>query len=151
MKITDDMLTEWRKQFEAEFPMPPDCIWTGKGYSQTRYDAWRAQEYAHMWNGFVAARRTTPDREAWQPIETAPKDGRTLLLGYPNACGKWRTVRGQWMSQNYIDECWEDPDDVEPGWFETPDNAEDPPNCWGIDPTHWMPLPAAPTSDKGGA
>ncbi|MGQ7904992.1 hypothetical protein [Burkholderia sp. BC1] len=64
MKITDDMLTEWRKEFEAEFPMPPDCIWTGKGYSQTRYDAWRAQEYAHMWNGFVAARRTTPDREA---------------------------------------------------------------------------------------
>ena len=63
MKITDDMLTEWRKQFEAEFPMPPDCIWTGKGYSQTRYDAWRAQEYAHMWSGFVAARRTTPDRE----------------------------------------------------------------------------------------
>ncbi|HDR9337677.1 hypothetical protein [Burkholderia multivorans] len=64
MKITDDMLTEWRKEFEAEFPMPPDCIWTGKGYSQTRYDAWRAQEYAHMWNGFVAGRRTTPDRDA---------------------------------------------------------------------------------------
>lgn len=98
-----------------------------------------------------AARRTTPDREAWQPIETAPKDGRTLLLGYPNACGKWRTVRGQWMSQNYINEYWEDPDNVEPGWFETPDNAEEPPNCWGIDPTHWMPMPAAPTSDKGGA
>lgn len=104
-----------------------------------------------MWAIWQAARRTTPDREAWQPIETAPKDGRTLLLGYPNACGKWRTVRGQWMTQNYIDEYWEDPDDVEPGWFETPENAEDPPNCWGIDPTHWMPMPAAPTSDKGGA
>ncbi|MBR8147033.1 hypothetical protein [Burkholderia vietnamiensis] len=64
MKIIDDMLTEWRKQFEAEFPMPPDCIWTGKGYAQTHHNAWRAQAYAHMWDGFVAARRTTPDREA---------------------------------------------------------------------------------------
>ncbi|HDR8989785.1 TPA: hypothetical protein QDA93_002392 [Burkholderia vietnamiensis] len=64
MKITDDMLTGWRKQFEAEFPMPPDCIWTGKGYAQTHHNAWRAQAYAHMWDGFVAARRTTPDREA---------------------------------------------------------------------------------------
>lgn len=98
-----------------------------------------------------ASSRPTLDGNAWQPIETAPKDGRTLLLGYLNACGKWRTVRGQWMSQNYIDEYWEDPDDVEPGWFETAEEAEDIPNCWGIDPSHRMPLPAAPGSDKGGA
>ncbi|WP_254208601.1 hypothetical protein [Burkholderia multivorans] len=64
MKITDDMLTEWRKQFEAEFPMPPDCIWTGKRYAPTQYNAWRAQAYGRMWDGFVAARRTTPDRES---------------------------------------------------------------------------------------
>lgn len=64
MKITDDMLTEWRKQFEAEFPMPPDCIWTGKRYAPTHYNAWRAQAYGCMWDGFVAARRTTPDRES---------------------------------------------------------------------------------------
>jgi hypothetical protein len=86
------------------------------------------------------------DRDAWQPIETAPQTGRTLLLGYPNALGKWRTVRGQWMSQAYIDEYWEDPDDTEPGWFETPEEAEDPPNCWAITPTHWMPLPAPPAA-----
>lgn len=59
-----ETLTEWRKQFEAAFPIPPDCIWTGKGYAQTHHNAWRAQAYAHMWDGFVAARRTTPDREA---------------------------------------------------------------------------------------
>lgn len=80
----------------------------------------------------------------WQPIETAPKTGRTLLLGYLNSAGKWRTVRGQWMSANYIEAHWEDPDDVEPGWFETSAEADDVPNCWGIEPTHWMPLPAAP-------
>lgn len=80
----------------------------------------------------------------WQPIETAPKTGRTLLLGYPNKLGNWRTVRGQWMSEDYIAEYWEEPDDVEPGWFETSEEAEDVPNCWRIDPTHWMPLPPPP-------
>ena len=55
----------------------------------------------------------------WKPIETAPKDGRTILLGYFNSAGKWRTTRGQWMSQNYIDEYAEDPDCMSPGWHET--------------------------------
>lgn len=96
-----------------------------------------------------AVRRTAPDREAWQPIKTAPKTGRILLLGYENSCGKWRTTRGQWMSEAYIAEYWEDPDDAEPGWYETPVEAEDPPNCWHIEPTHWMPLPAAPTDAEG--
>lgn len=82
----------------------------------------------------------------WQPIETAPKDGRTLLLGQFNPLGKWETMRGQWMSERYIDESWEDPDDVEPGWFETAVEAEDPPNCWRIEPSHWMPLPEPPVS-----
>lgn len=64
MKITDDMLTEWRKQFEAEFPMPPDCIWTGKGYAATSYNAWEARTFIARFEGWVAARRTTPDRDA---------------------------------------------------------------------------------------
>lgn len=85
----------------------------------------------------------------WQPIETAPKTGRTLLLGYPNVLGKWRTTRGQWMSETYIAEYWEEPDDVEPGWFETSVEADDIPNCWRIEPTHWMPLPAAPAASAG--
>jgi hypothetical protein len=82
--------------------------------------------------------------ETWQPIETAPKTGRTLLLGYPNVLGKWRTVRGQWMSEAYIAENWEEPDDAETGWYETSAEADDVPNCWPITPTHWMPLPIAP-------
>lgn len=80
----------------------------------------------------------------WKPIESAPKDGCTLLLGYPNSRGKWRTVRGQWMSADYIEQNWEDPEGAEPGWFETSAEADDTPNCWSVKPTHWMPLPAAP-------
>ncbi|CAB3959435.1 hypothetical protein LMG7053_05923 [Achromobacter ruhlandii] len=48
------------------------------------------------------------------------------------------------MSDECIAESWEEPDDIEAGWFETAVEAEDVPNCWPIDPTHWMPLPAAP-------
>lgn len=84
----------------------------------------------------------------WQSIETAPKDGRTLLLGYRNQCENWRTVRGQWMDEDYIHENWEEPDNGEPGWFETSVNAEDPPNCWCIDPSHWMLLPPPPLASE---
>jgi hypothetical protein len=66
------------------------------------------------------------------------------LLGYPNVLGKWRTVRGEWISQAVIGETWEDPDEAEPGWYETSVEADDAPNCWPINPTHWMDLPAAP-------
>lgn len=113
---------------------------------------------AECWNTRAPASEVQADHIAderkmvageWQPIETARKTGCTLLLGYPNSLGKWRTVRGQWMSEAYIGEYWEDPDDVEPGWFETAVEAEDIPNCWPITPTHWMPLPAAPASSTG--
>lgn len=39
----------------------------------------------------------------WQPIETAPKDGRTLLLGYFNSAGKWRAMRGQWFAEGSME------------------------------------------------
>jgi hypothetical protein len=79
----------------------------------------------------------------WQSIETAPKDGRTLLLGCFNKLGNWRTMRGQWFSEAAIAEDWEEPDDAEEGWYETAVEP-DVPNCWRVAPTHWMPLPAAP-------
>lgn len=53
-------------------------------------------------------------------------------------------MRGQWMSEDYIAEYWEDPDGTEPGWFEAAVEAEDSPNCWPTEPTHWMPLSPAP-------
>jgi len=80
----------------------------------------------------------------WMPIETAPKDGRTLLLGYFNSHQKWRTMRGQWMSEEHITENWEDPDYSPPGWYETVVEGDDIPNCWYTEPTHWMPLPPSP-------
>ncbi len=86
------------------------------------------------------------EKNEWKPIDLAPQTGRTLLLGYANSRGNWRTVRGQWMSLEYIEEFCEDPDDVEAGWFETSAEADEGQNCWPINPTHWMDLPAAPGS-----
>ncbi|MFV0916050.1 hypothetical protein ACI2VP_05005 [Ralstonia nicotianae] len=51
----------------------------------------------------------------------------------------------------YIAECWEDPDDVEPGWFETAEEADDEVNCWRVEPTHWMPLPEQPKAAMSAA
>ena len=68
-----------------------------------------------------------------------------MLLGYPNRAGKWRTVRGQWFSDAEIAETWEE--EGAEGWYETSVECEDLPNCWSIEPTHWMPLPATPPKD----
>ncbi|CAB3928883.1 hypothetical protein [Achromobacter deleyi] len=102
-----------------------------------------------VWNCLVDAAPGVPAVDGWLDIASAPKTGRTLLLGYWNFLGKWRTVRGQWMSAEYIGQEWEEPDGVEAGWFETAVEADDVPNCWPIEPTHWMPLPAAPGAEPG--
>lgn len=115
-------------ELSGVFDMNPDHV--GKLITTTQAEAYADARVA--------------ESQQWQPIETAPKDGRTLLLGCFNSHGKWRTMRGEWMSEEYIAEYWEEPDGVEPGWFETAVEAEDIPNCWRIEPTHWMPLPAPP-------
>lgn len=98
-----------------------------------------------IYNAMLAAAPAAPAlAPTWLPIDTAPQDGRTILLGRYNELGKWRTMRGKWMDQNCIDETWEDPESGEPGWFETCVEADEIPNCWPINPTHWMSLPTPP-------
>jgi len=99
-----------------------------------------------MLDAWQARAALQPD---WEPIETAPKNGHTLLLGYFNSNGNWRTMRGQWISQDYIDNYFEDDwADADPGWYETVVESDDLPNCWLIDPTHWMPIPPPPTKEQ---
>ena len=78
------------------------------------------------------ARATLSAPAEWQPIETAPKDGRHMLL-----CDGARVSFGGWLTD--IDQGAEYEGQIGmAGW-------------WAVDlgpniyrPTHWMPLPAAP-------
>ncbi len=76
----------------------------------------------------AAARRRIAELEAeraWRPIDTAPRDGAMVLLGWagdvPPEAGAWNEGLG-----------WADAD----GWYDL------------ANPTHWMPLPAPPTEDR---
>ena len=93
-------------------------------------------------------RRTTPDREAWQPIETAPKDGTQLLLsnGADVEQGWWMHDEGGIIEHRDMDGRYtgQTESDGFIGWWDVS-------GCMEPEPTHWMPLPTVPTSDKGGA
>ncbi|QIX19531.1 DUF551 domain-containing protein [Burkholderia multivorans] len=116
--------------------MPPDCIWTGKGYAATSYNAWEARTFIARFEGWVAARRTTPDREAWisvdEKLPACDRKAGTLgveVLIYPAMeTGERTAFFGRRISQKPMFYRYGAP-------------------VHGV--THWMPLPAAPTSDQG--
>lgn len=64
----------------------------------------------------------------WQPIETAPKDGRLLLLATTSA-----VITGFWLDNSKTQSPWE-------GWSTSGKPFRGP-------PTHWMPLPAPPAAE----
>ena len=74
----------------------------------------------------------------WQPIETAPKDG-TAFRAYAdelidldfNPCG---SVEAAWSGEEFIGCVWNGQQDA---WYGK-----------AINPTHWMPLPAAPKGEE---
>lgn len=72
----------------------------------------------------------------WQPIETAPKDGRTILLcggftsGFASGFNDTPAVRtGYWYNGKRVQ-----------AWYDTVLGR-----C-PLQPTHWMPLPDPPTT-----
>ncbi len=77
-----------------------------------------------------------PQAPAWQPIETAPKDGTAILLGSRGGAwiGKWLPV---YVSGYRPDNPWSslmlNHDHMGEKWCK---------------PTHWMPLPAAPQTKE---
>lgn len=101
-----------------------------------------AKSIAHK--ALFGAPGSAVETSGWRPIETAPKDWRTLLLGYFNSHGKWRSLHGQWFEQCEMDE-WTSDDEGNPaGWYEISVENDDPPNCWATEPTHWQPTPKPP-------
>jgi Protein of unknown function (DUF551) len=68
----------------------------------------------------------------WQPIETAPKDGRNILIYHV------------YYDHGYYTECWWNTDGA------TEDKWRDARECDMIegDKTHWMTLPKPPTTES---
>jgi len=93
---------------------------------------------------------------AWRPISTAPKT-RTVLVGYYNELGNWRTVKARYyppgsleLDENAID--YDDPDDdgyAPEGWYEETE-THDHVLRLEIEPTQWMPLPKPPKVQNDG-
>lgn len=87
-------------------------------------DGWRPEFAA-----FVAAAprllRLLLAERAWQPIETAPKDG-TAIIGFDAARESSQPALNGVEFMRWVDGVWRDPE------------------TWTCHPTHWMPLPAPP-------
>jgi hypothetical protein len=80
----------------------------------------------------------------WQPIETAPKDGERILLAPHMMTGWWEFGDNEWMvlgiplnEDHSIAVDWT----VQPKLFFCLYAKQ-----FGIEPTHWHPLPAPPES-----
>ena len=99
-------------------------------------------------DALIASARIKEANSGWRPIETAPRDGR-LFLCWVSAVRYGETDEGQQCQQDVsqVDFCnWRtQPYHPDCGWFD--------PCCGQIGDqqgvTHWMPLPAPPTTEPG--
>lgn len=76
----------------------------------------------------------------WQPIETAPKDGTRIIAWRVNVMSPFVVF---WREHGLSAE------DGEFGWLTLSGIKVH--RCYGADPTHWMSLPAPPSSPKSGS
>lgn len=98
----------------------------------------------------------------WVPVaERLPQSGVTVLACYRNSAGKLRRIRAEWIAAQtqesggesiigVYDEATDTYYDPE-GWYEKIDNWDDGFSAIGVhqgEVTHWMPLPAAPDTQK---
>jgi hypothetical protein len=122
----NDMTTESRREFEE---------WVETiGYSNAQFrdsDEYISDAVQVAWEAWQAARE-----RQWLPIESAPKNGRVILT--------WDGVNMSLCNWANCSEVWEQEERM--GWSSGYD-------CSTMShdeeyPTHWIPLPNPPTSEK---
>jgi hypothetical protein len=83
----------------------------------------------------------------WQPIETAPKDGKSILVHDNVAPGLAAGVAIEcWAGNTDVAAWWENEDAGSGRWICYMDRPQDPE--LHFTPTHWMPLPEPPASRR---
>lgn len=87
-------------------------------------------------------------RRQWMPIETAPKDGTAVLVGYYDHTGQWQSVRAVWVEEGAL-ECMDSGELSIAGWREEP-RISDTLYLTDETPTHWMPMPEPPSGASSG-
>jgi hypothetical protein len=96
--------------------------------------------------------RNSPQEEqdSWQPIATAPKTGRKVILFYLNRNSLPRTVMARWVTDEEAAETDGEGVGLEAGWYECIDNWDEYTEVaiYEGEPTHWMPLPEAPRKEE---
>lgn len=97
--------------------------------------------------GRLLAQSLKREREgmAWRPIETAPKDGTTVLVYVPGET--LYPTAASYDSREYFAKEYGDPEYMPEGWrWENgyPGDFHEE----VIDPTHWLPLPSPPESER---
>lgn len=85
------------------------------------------------------SKHNPPSFGQWQPIETAPKDGRYVIISDGiTLCdiGMWRNSEPERVSRGVIIK-----HAMPEGWFNVG-------RCRVLHPAHWMPLPAPPPTPE---
>ena len=117
--------------------------------------------------GFCYARHAAAELAAlsapavpqWVPVsERLPDSGLIVLACYTNVLGNVRRIRAQWTAEktsestgDYDFGVYDEATDTyydPPGWYECIDHWDEYSSVFvtGVEITHWMPLPAAPSA-----
>ncbi|UIY60037.1 DUF551 domain-containing protein [Burkholderia cepacia] len=166
MKITDDMLTDSRILKLVRRVLID-------GNDKDKLSSASFLKFARAIEREVAGRRTTPDREAI--IEECAKEADYFSASSGVARNIGNNIRALKVAPTTNNVAWISVDDRLPEahtfWLVCAETDEGPTvqsmyfdgknwihegeptfcHSYMLSPTHWMPLPAAPTSDKGDA
>ena len=101
------------------------------------------RDYDTALDALEALRTALAQPEGWQPIETVPKDGTAVLVMRDIWPGTESGRAEECCGHNTYVAAWWGNEDGGGRWVCYMDATYDP-TC-PVDPTHWMPLPAAPS------
>jgi len=85
----------------------------------------------------------------WQMIETAPKDGRLLIVGWDSA-SVWIVRAAWWRSPEDVEQmraCGSDASADDVGWWSYIHSVTQEKLEGSSEPTHWLAMPPAPNGD----